>query len=207
MADTPFDDLLAWLDPDRDVAARKYETIRAGLIRIFIAKGFSDAEDLADEAIARVIKRLPEIRDDYVGEPARYFHGVARHLILETYRRKEIATDVSQVAFIQITNRSDEYECLMRCLQFLTPTKRDLILDYYVYEGHDKIEQHKIMAQELGISKGALRLRAHHIRSELEKCVQQCSENLKQQTKGVAGSILDSGVAPQSVSHGQRRRT
>ena len=206
MADTSFDDLLAWLDPDRDAAALKYDTIRAGLIRIFIAKGFSDAEDLADEVITRVIKRLPEIRHDYVGEAARYFHGVARHVILETYRRREIATDVSQVPFIQITNRSDEYECLMRCLKFLTPAKRELILDYYVYEGHDKIEQHKNMAQELGISKGALRLRAHHVRSELEKCVEQCVENLEKQTKGVAGSIVDSGARNRSVSHGPGRR-
>ena len=202
----PFDALLAWLDSDREIAGRKYEIIRTGLIRIFVAKGFNDAEDLADEAITRVLKRLPEIRDSYVGDPARYFHGVARHLILETYRRKEIALDVSPVAGLQTTHRSDEYDCLMRCLQFQARTKRELILDYYVYEGHDKIEVHKTMAQELGISEGALRGRAHHIRSELEKCVQQCIENLKKQTKGVAGSMLDSGAGTRSVNHGPGRR-
>ncbi|MDX6289475.1 MAG: hypothetical protein QOH42_1274 [Blastocatellia bacterium] len=207
MANTPFDDLLAWLDPDRDIAARKYETIRAGLIRIFVAKGFSDAEDLADETIARVIKRLPEIRDSYVGEPARYFHGVARNIVLEASRRREIPTDVSPVAWIRITNKSDEYECLMRCLQFLTPSKRELILDYHVYEKHDKIEQHKIMAQELGISKGALRLRAHQIRAEIEKCVLECTKNLRKETKRVPGSIVDSGAVPQSVNHGPGKRT
>jgi DNA-directed RNA polymerase specialized sigma24 family protein len=206
LANTPFDDLLAWLDPDRDVAARNYETIRAGLIRIFVAKGFSDAEDLADETIIRVIKRLPEIIDSYVGAPARYFHGVARNIILEASRRREIATDASPVAWIQITNKSDEYECLMRCLQFLTSAKRELILDYHLYEGHDKIEQHEIMARELGITKGALRIRAHHLRAELEKCVQQCIEGLKQQTKGVALSIVDSGAGTRSVSHGPGRR-
>lgn len=207
MADTPFDDLLAWLDPDRDVAARKYETIRSGLIRIFIARGFGDAEDLADEVITRVTKRLPEIRDSYVDEPARYFGGVARNLIKEAYRRREVATEIIPAVLNPTGHRSDEYECLMRCLQFLAREKRELILDYYVYEGHDKIENHKTMAQELGISKGALRLRAHHLRSELETCVQQCVENLKQQTKGVAGNILDSGVVPRSVSYGRGRRT
>jgi DNA-directed RNA polymerase specialized sigma24 family protein len=188
LANTPFDDLLAWLNPDRDVAAQKYETIRAGLIRIFVAKGFSDAEDLADEAISRVTKKAPELRKTYEGDPARYFYGVARNLILEHYRPKEIATDVSNaVAFIKITNQSNEYICLMRCLQFLAREKRLLILDYHIYDGHDKIETHKTMAEELGISKGALRLRAHHIRSDLEKCVGQCIENLKkQQTKGAA---------------------
>jgi len=206
LADTPFDDLLAWLDPDRDAAALKYETIRAGLVRLFVAKGFSDAEDLADEAISRVTNKVPELRKTYVGDPARYFYGVARNLIRERYRPKEIATDVSTVASIQITNQSDEYDCLMHCLQFLAGEKRLLILDYYVYEGHDKIETHKTMAKELGISKGALRLRAHHLRSELEKCVQRCIENLKKQTKGVAESILDSGAGTRSVNHGPGRR-
>jgi DNA-directed RNA polymerase specialized sigma24 family protein len=181
LADTqePFDLLLAWLDSERDIAAQKYETIRAGLIRVFVAKGFSDAEDLADDTITRVTKKLPGIRDNYVGDPAAYFYGVARNVIRESLnRRKEIATDVSPVASIQITNRSDEYECLTRCLKFIARTKRDLILDYYVYKGHDKVEQHKIMADELGISEGALRGRAHQIRKHLEACVQHCAENL-----------------------------
>lgn len=206
MAETPFDDLLAWLDSDRDIAARKYETIRAGLIRIFVAKGFSDAEDLADETIARVTKRLPEIRGSYVGDPARYFHGVARNVAREAYRRKEIATDESPVASIRITNQSDESECLKRCVQFLAREKLELIHDYHVYAGHDKIEQHKIMADELNITLGALRLRALHIRSDLEKCVQQCMKTLRKQTKPVPGSIVDGGAFPRSVSHGPGRR-
>jgi DNA-directed RNA polymerase specialized sigma24 family protein len=206
LADTPFDDLLAWLDPDRDAAGLKYETIRAGLIRIFIAKGFSDAEDLADETITRVTRRLPDIIDSYVDEPARYFVGVARNIVRERYRPKELTIEVNPVSEIQITNQSDEYECLMRCLQFLARERREMILDYHVYEGHDKIETHKTMAEELEISKGALRLRAHHLRTELEKCVQQCMESLKKQTKSVAGSILDSDAVPRSVSHGPGRR-
>lgn len=202
----PFDALLDWLDIDRDIAARKYETIRTGLIRVFVAKGCSSAEDMADEAIMRVSKRLPEIRDSYVGEQARYFHGVARNLIRESYRPKEIATDVTPVASIQVTNRSDEYECLRRCLQFLNPAKRELILDYHVYEGHDKIEQHEIMAQELGISKGTLRLRTHHIRTKLEECVLKCTESLKRETKVAARSIVSSGAKTRSVKHGGGRK-
>ena len=55
---------------------------------MFVSKGFSDAEDLADETINRVAKKLPEIQDTYVGEPARYFHGVARYILREMMRRK-----------------------------------------------------------------------------------------------------------------------
>ena len=144
-----------------------------------MSKGFSDAEDLADETINRVMKKLPEIRDTYVGEPARYFHGVARYVILEVNRRKEIAVEEVPVVSIEADVHSDEYDCLVRCLRFLAAEKRELILDYYIYDGRDKIEQHQRMASELGITDGALRGRAHHVRGSLEKCIQQCIERMK----------------------------
>lgn len=186
MVDPPdsFDDLLAWLDPDREVAGQKYEVIRAGLIRIFVSKGFSDAEDLADETIDRVIKRLPDIRETYEGEPVRYFRGVTRNIIRERWRKKEIATDQIPESTAQSESTSDKYECLLRCLKFLTREKRELIVDYYLYQGHDKVEHHRRMAEELGISEGALRTRGHHIRAALEKCVLKCIKSLTKEQNG-----------------------
>lgn len=166
-----FDDLLAWLDSDRNKAGEKYETIRTGLIRVFVSKGFNDAEDLADEAINRVMVRLPDIKDDYIGEQSRYFQGVARNIVLEARRRPEIATEEIPIFCAPEMRTSDEYEWLIKCLQLLPASKRDLILDYYLYQGHDKIEHHRRMARELAISEGALRNRAHNIRASLEKCV------------------------------------
>jgi len=168
-----FDSLLSWLDNDREVAATKYETIRKGLVRVFVSKGFNDAEDLADETIDRVVSRLPDIRENYEGEPTRYFHGVARYVILERIRIKEVATDVSPV-WVDPRPSSAEHECLEKCLQALPAEKRELLLDYYLYEGHDKIEHHKQMAAELGITEGALRVRVHHIRVRVENCMRQC---------------------------------
>lgn len=144
-----------------------------------MSKGFSDAEDLADETINRVMKKLPEIHDTYVGEPARYFHGVARYVILEVNRRKEIAVEEVPVVSIEAEVHSDEYDCLVKCLRFLAAEKRELILDYYIYDGRDKIEQHQRMANELGITDGALRGRAHHVRGSLEKCIHDCIERMK----------------------------
>ena len=169
-----FEALLAWLDTNRDSAALKYESIRSGLLRVFVSKGLNDAEDLADETINRVIARLPDIKDTYHGEPVRYFHGVARNIIRETNRRKEITMEVATVTVFPDPIISNELECLYTCLQVLPAEKGDLILDYYLYEGHDKIEHHKRMAAALGITHGALRGRAHHIRAGLEECVKQC---------------------------------
>lgn len=175
-----FDTLLAWLDGNREDAGQKYEIIRSGLTRIFIAQGFSDAEDLTDLTINRVIARLPDIRDSYVGDPARYFHGVARNVVREARRRKEITIDPSPVFLIEKLDTSDEYECLLDCLNLLTADKRELILDYYLYEGQEKISRHKHTAKELGITEGALRTRAHHIRINLEKCVLNCTGTIKE---------------------------
>lgn len=174
-----FQALLSWLNPDPDVAGQQYETIRAGLIRIFISHGFNDAEDLADLTINRVIARLPDIRVGYVGEPVNYFRGVARKVVLEARRRKEITTGELPEGLSKVINTSDEYECLLKCLKFLSREKRELILDYHLYEGQDKIVQHKLQAQERGITESALRVQAHRIRETLEKCVLNCTKKLR----------------------------
>lgn len=166
-----FDSLLTWLSDDRDVAGRKYETIRAGLVRMFVSKGFSNAEDLADETINRVMTRLPDIRANYKGEPACYFHGVARNIIREALRRKEIAAGVVDGRLEPELELSEESDCLKLCLKCLPPSKRDLILDYYLYDGHEKVEHHKQMAVRLKISEGAMRSRAFQIRLSLENCM------------------------------------
>jgi RNA polymerase sigma factor (sigma-70 family) len=171
-----FDSLLDWLDHDRDTAGRKYETIREGLLRIFAAKGFSDAEDLVDETINRVIIRLPDIKDTYEGDPARFFHGVARNIIRERLRRKLVPLDDEPVLPDPPSEKPDDdrHECLDLCLDVLQAQKRDLLLTYLEHEGREKIEHHKQMARELGITEGALRGRVHQIRSGVEQCVKQC---------------------------------
>ena len=83
-----FDALLAWLDPNRELAGRKYEDIRTRLIKIFSCRGCYEPEDLADETINRVTKKLKDIESSFVGERARYFYGVANKVHMEYLRRK-----------------------------------------------------------------------------------------------------------------------
>lgn len=196
-----FDSLLSWLSNDREFAGRKYETIRAGLVRIFVSKGFNDAEDLADATIDRVITRLPDIRDTYEGEPTRYFHGVARNVIRETGRRKELTVEVPAV-WVDPRPTTQEHECLEQCLQSLPRQKRDLILDYLLYEGHQKVEHHKQMAAELGITEGALRGRVHQVRIRVEDCVRQCTGGTgvtKVHSKTIVGRSTIGGGGESSI--------
>ena len=65
-----FDALLDWLDPDREQAGMKYEQIRSRLIKIFTGRGCVDAEELADETINRVTRKLKEIQEEFTGDRA-----------------------------------------------------------------------------------------------------------------------------------------
>ena len=170
-----FEALLGWLDQCRDVAGQKYEVIRGGLIKVFISHGCHDAEDLADTTINRVASRLPDIKGSYVGEPAAYFYGVARNVLHESRRRKEVAVGVVHtVAASEEAASSIESECLSKCLTQVPKEQRELMLDYYLHTKSLKIEHRRRMAEELGLSASALRVRAHRVRGRLEECVRRC---------------------------------
>ena len=170
-----FDALLNWLDPGREEAGQKYEDIRLRLIKIFTCRGCLEPEDLADETINRVSKRLPEIQGSYEGDPTRYFYGVANKVHMEYVRRKPLPIP-------PVSDNSDEiekeYECLEKCIGKLRPEHRGLVLDYYQEEKRTRIDHRKKLAEQLGIALNALRIRAHRIRGSLYECVRNCVQDV-----------------------------
>jgi len=169
-----FDSLLAWLDPDRDRAARKYEQIRQRLIRLFTCRGRPDAEELADETINRVTHKASQIAGEYVGDPSLYFYGVAQKVFLESLRNRPPRSPVPPPAPERSEEAEREYECLERCMQELSPASRELVLEYYRDDGRAKINHRKELAGRLGIAQNALRIRVHRIRATLQECVRRC---------------------------------
>lgn len=174
------DRLLAWLDPDRERAGKRYEEIREDLIRIFIWRGCHEAEDMADETINRVAQKLPELALTYKGDPALYFYGVAKKLLLEYFRRESAGaiatvTDVpdtaEQNAEPDRLTRAHEY--LDDCLQKLSQEERELILQYYHDEKRAKIDHRRILAEKQKIDANALRVRVFRIRAKLLKCIEK----------------------------------
>ena len=85
-----FEGLLERLDPDRDSAGRKYEALRRKLIKFFEWNGCSPAEDLADETLDRVARRLTGAD---VAQVVPFAWGVAQHVRQESARRmrREVA--------------------------------------------------------------------------------------------------------------------
>lgn len=81
------DHLLQRLDPDRDAAGRAYEALRRRLIDLFAWEHGEAPEELADEALNRLARRLSEgVAID--GGIARYAFGIARLLLHEQSRAR-----------------------------------------------------------------------------------------------------------------------
>jgi DNA-directed RNA polymerase specialized sigma24 family protein len=83
-----FEKLLRWLDTNRDKAGEKYEKIRTRLIRIFTCRGCGDVEDLADETINVVASKIDWLCENYKGDPALFFYGVAKNIYHEQFKKK-----------------------------------------------------------------------------------------------------------------------
>lgn len=167
-----FDALLDWLDSDREQAGIKYEQIRSRLIKIFTGRGCVDPEELADETINRVTSKLREIQSEFTGDPARYFFGVANKVYMEYLRRK---TPSPPSPPPPDSGRAElEYRCLERCIARLSEEDRALLLKDYGAKGRTQAERRKALADELGISLNALRIRVYRIRAGLKECIEKC---------------------------------
>jgi hypothetical protein len=169
-----FDKLLRWLDPDRDKAGEKYTKIQLRLIRIFSSRGCCDVEDLADKTINVVILKIDWLLENYVGDPALYFYAVAKKIYLESLKKKP-APDPPP---IDPTPPHLEKVCslLDECLEELSSADRNLVLGYQEGDKQEKIKNRKKLAQELKISRNALRIKVHHIHARLRECLERLQQ-------------------------------
>jgi DNA-directed RNA polymerase specialized sigma24 family protein len=170
-----FNRLLAWLDKDREAAGRRYEEIRWRLITIFAARGCATPEELADETLDRVARRVSDIANQYVGDQARYFFGVANNVHHE-YLRRSPQAEVKPAAAVPESDNEPIHNCLDQCLDKLPTDDRELILRYYSAEKKAKVELHNSMAHELRITINTLRLRVLRLKQKLQPCIERCLE-------------------------------
>jgi len=154
--------LLARLHADQQRAGVLYEEIRYRLILFFRLNRPQEAEDLADEVLDRVARKLSEgtaiDRIDF------YTVGVARFVL----RERQAATQREQqaqrqIAYLQPQTTREESssergpEALAKC---------------YGADGTVRIRARQKLAEELEISLNALHNRALRLRKQLELCVE-----------------------------------
>jgi RNA polymerase sigma factor (sigma-70 family) len=175
-----FEELLTWLDPDRDLAASIYVQLREDLSRIFVWRQCSDPEGMTDKVFDRVAMKVHDIRQNYEGDPRLYFRAVANNLVKEEFKKNQtqLSIDSLEIPEKETTEVNEETiqteECLESCLQNLSTEKRKLVMAYYAKEKHAKIEHRNELADQLGISIKTLRVRIFRIRLTLEECIELC---------------------------------
>jgi RNA polymerase sigma factor (sigma-70 family) len=176
-----FQRFLAWLDVEPELAGKRYHEIHTKLIKIFQYRGCHKAEELADETINRVIRRVDEISNEYVGDPALYFYGVANYVYQEYLKHQRVEAipipedqRASNPLIEEETEKEERMECLDKCLLKLTVEERELILEYYKEEKQEKIDKRKGLSEKQQVSLVTLRKRTQRIRQKLKDCISNC---------------------------------
>jgi DNA-directed RNA polymerase specialized sigma24 family protein len=171
------EDLLGRLHSDPSQAGEEYLRLHDKLVSYFEFEKCAGPEDLADEVLDRVARKLNQgERIDRVGA---YCLGVARLVALET-RREEIDAKrkFRQIARVSEENGPSEKElclsCLDHCLTKLPVESRSIILGYYSGDRRARIDNRKSLAADLGLEAAALRNRALRVRGNLETCMKRC---------------------------------
>jgi len=177
-----FDEILAWLNPDRDVAGTMYVQLRHDLAKIFSYRGCADPEGLTDEVFDRVARKVHDLRRTYKGDPRHYFRAVANKLVQEYLKYAKTQVSINDIDPPEQKpteteeDAAEREECLHSCLKKLTPEKQKLIVDYYAKEKQAKIDHRNQLAQQLGISRETLRVKVCRIRVSLHECIERCLE-------------------------------
>lgn len=178
MTSQEFESLLLWLSHDREKAGALYEIIRRKLIGFFINRGCVSPEELTDDTISRVARKVAEggVNSE---RPLRFCYGVAKNVHFEYLKRLKKMKDLSpdyQKAF-EHEDREREMACLDICLEKLTPENRTLIKEYLAYEGGKKIRTRRELAARMGKGMNALRIRIFRILNTLRECIMNCVNN------------------------------
>jgi DNA-directed RNA polymerase specialized sigma24 family protein len=172
-----FDHLLRALDADRDRAALAYEEMRGRLSRLMYWWGGDHPEELADQTLDRLARKLAEGSVVAPGALAGFARGIARMVFLESRRRRMENDSIDEHPDLVAPPADEEIEaassCLNRCLDTIAGSERGWIVRYYSADS-GKIDLRRKIAQDLGINTNALRVRAHRMRDRLEACVTDC---------------------------------
>ena len=179
--------LLEWLDEGKNSDGRNYLEMRQRLVAYFDRKNCLTPDELADETLNRVARRLEEEGKIESETPAKYCYITAKFVFMESLRgadKKNVPLDdvLKQSPSNQFATAEDEekklkekmLDCLEECTGKLESANRDIIINYYYGEERIKIENRRALAERLGISTNALTIRACRIRGKLEDCVGKC---------------------------------
>lgn len=169
-----FGRFLHWLSADDRQAASEYLSVRKKLVRFFVHKGCEDPDALFDETVDIVVGKIEECID--CTNPVGYCYGVARN-VWRKHMREFKPTEPIEVDPPSLPQagqeKEQEFRCLDRCVDKLSPEDREIVTQYHQNHGRTKIDARRTLAGDLG-GPNALRVRVCRIRKTLRSCVVNC---------------------------------
>lgn len=179
-----FDKFLNLLAPNREEAAREFETLRRKLVHFFSMRRTSIPEELADQTISIIVRKVNE--DIKIQDVSRYALGVARNVLLNSRRKESLLKqfeDVDRYAAVDATDYMErtadlDVECLDMCLKQLDADERNMFLKYYKERKYVSRYRARLV-KRLGINPNVLRIKVLRIRRKLEKCIIECTKKNK----------------------------
>lgn len=171
-----FERFLTALDADRRKASERYESFRKTLIQYFTWEGSEQPEDLADDALSRLAKRISE--GAQVLDLNAYLYGIARLVwqeSIKTAQRRKTAIRNMPGPPVAGDRQVDEgaLQTLRECMSKLTAANQRFIERYYEGDSAERIRNREQLANELGTTVNAVRNRAMRLREELQNCMRR----------------------------------
>ena len=192
------ENLLAWLDVDKQLAAKKFLSLQLKLTKFFEWRGCYDFDECVDETIDNVADKVTsdfvilDASSNIVENKEAYLIGTARHVFNQWWKRKkkysttsiEISSELVDDESYHNTVYDDKEEseivenCRINCLNKLRAENEAdwrLLVQYYDKDNEQvsKIRRKRI-ATEFGKTPNALRIEICRIRQNLWRCVSKC---------------------------------
>jgi len=171
--------LLSHLSVDPAERGARYEMLRGRLIFFFSRRMLPFPEDLADEVLNRIARRLEE--GEAIARIEGYALGIARHVLQEQRAKGDRERAAAEefhwnISRETLTTDEDEEIRLARmknCLEQLPHSDQQLLSEYYLAEGSGKIAARKRLAKAREITQAALRKRVFVLRGMIQRCMQR----------------------------------
>jgi DNA-directed RNA polymerase specialized sigma24 family protein len=161
----------------------RYETLRTRLIFYFTRKSLDFPEDLADEVLDRLARRLAEGTE--IDSLTGFALGIARFVAQEQASRPFQIQVLEETFFNNIPANSptesmeERISGMEHCLNRLTTAEVELLERYYLGDGESLIRARKSISETLKILPESVRQRIFSIRRRIRECMERHTARIR----------------------------